>query len=105
MKELVLRYLRAYDLKIALAYEMGDGVVAIRDEFQDDTGFRLFFDSGAEGRVKVQGFDLWVVIHDRFESVRSDDPVDWLQVAKSTVDSTHWLDRPVEIDIPLALTA
>lgn len=105
MNDVLFKYLRAYDLKISLAFTMGDGVVAIRDEFQDDTGFRLFFDSGAEGRIKIQGFDLWVVENEVFESVGSSDPLVWLETAKATVDAPHWFIEPREIDIPLIFTA
>ncbi len=105
MNDLFFRYLRAYDLKIQLAYMLADGIVAIRDEFQDDNGFRLFFDAGAEGRIKVQGFDLWVVQNERLEAVRSSDPIVWLETAKAMVDAPHWLDEPREINIPLVFTA
>ena len=104
MNEKLFKYLQANNLKISLAFTLGDGVIAVRDEFQGDCGFRLFFDSGAEGRTKVI-CDLWVVENHSFEAVWSSDPLDWLETAKAVVDAPHWFEKPREIPISIGFQA
>jgi len=101
----VFEYFRSCGWKISLIYILGDGVVAVQDGFQGDAGFRLFFNSGAEGRKKLSPFQIWVVDHSEFEEVVSDDPLIWLETAKAVADSAHWLIEPREIPIPLDLVA
>lgn len=84
---------------------LGDGVIAVQDVFHHGSGFRLYFDSGAEGRTKVNGgFDLWELEDRSFDRIHGDDGQEWLEAAKQVVDAP-WFDRPQELTIPLDLQA
>lgn len=100
----VVTHYEKSDWKIQLAYILGDGVVAVR-EVNEDSGFRLFFDTGAEGRKKILGVDdLWVMDDKSFNSVFTFESTAWLETARKVVDA-HWLAEPYEMEIPLSIVA
>ena len=102
--ESVVVYYELTGWNIQLAYVLGDGVVAVR-EGDEDRGFRLFFDTGAEGRKKVHGVDdLWIMDDQTFDSVFSFEAAAWLEAAQKVVDA-HWLSAPREMKIPLSIIA
>jgi hypothetical protein len=102
--ETVVAHYELIGWNIQLAYILGDGVVAVR-EGSEDSGFRLYFDTGAEGRRKVHGMDdLWVVDDDSFNRVFSFEAAAWLEAAQKVVDA-HWLSAPREMKIPLSIIA